>query len=339
MPPVNLYMRLQLAPALAAVTKLLGQVPRPARRAGPGRRSPGKLGAGTLGQTRTNRRHIDGALLKEGLNPFLRFRRAGVEREPVARMSHSEVPGQISPEIQLLFGVARDFRQRASQALGESRDSSVQLPAGDDLVDQAPGQRLGRGDLVAQEENLPGPPVSDDQRQPLSRARSRNAAPHRSDVADDDVVRSNREIAGQVELVAAAHNQAVETCDRGLTDIAQTVLRLDERPHPLPVVARFAHERRLLIQIGSGAKRAIPAAGENNNRDGIIPRRVLERAAHLSQRREVERVEHLGSIDGHARSGRLFLVEDVPKTKGLRRLRARPVHRSLYATWTYSKLT
>src|SRR5713226_4345860 len=103
MPPVNLYMRLQLAPALAAVSKLLGQVPRPARRAGPGRGSPRKLGAGPLGQTRANRCHIDGALLKEGLNPFLRLGRAGMERAP--------------------------------QALGETRDGSVELLAGDDLVD------------------------------------------------------------------------------------------------------------------------------------------------------------------------------------------------------------
>src|SRR2546428_12129339 len=112
-------------------------------------------------------------------------------------------------------------------------------------------------------------------------------------------------------LVASADHHAIEPRHCRFADFPQAFLRLDDRPHPLPVIAGTPNEHTLFIEIGAVAECAVACSGQDHRRDPVIPRRVLERATHFPQRGEVEGVEDVWPVDDHPRYWRLFLIADV----------------------------
>src|SRR5439155_20670394 len=99
-----------------------------------------------------------------------------------------------------------------------------------------------------------------------------------------------------LELAAPADRDPVDARDRRLPDLAQAVVRVLERAEPLPVLDGSADELGApRLEIGADAERA-PGAGEDDNPDLVVPRRVLARACQLAERLEIERVQHLGPV-------------------------------------------
>ena len=126
----------------------------------------------------------------------------------------------------------------------------------------------------------------------------------RPDVADERVVDHHREIAGHLQLVAAADRDALNPRDRRLADLAQPVVHVLERAEPLPVEARVVEQLGApALQVGADAERAA-LAGDDDDADVVVPARVLARARELAQHLEVERVQHLRPVERDRRARR-----------------------------------
>jgi hypothetical protein len=186
-------------------------------------------------------------------------------------MPDRQVPRQVAPEIELLPGVARLFRELGQQLLDDLVDLGVQLRARDDVVDQAPGEGFSRRNGFVQQQDFPRPAFADDQGQELGRTGQRHAAVAGADVPDVDVVGGDGEITAQVELVPAPDDDPVEPRHRRLPQVAQALVDFDELPHPLPVVARSFEELLLLLQVRPDTEGALAGAGQDQHPDGVIP--------------------------------------------------------------------
>src|SRR4029453_2450249 len=90
-------------------------------------------------------------LLEEALDRGLRLLGRHREREPVAGVVDRLVPGEVAPEVQVLFRVARRLRQLAREVLDHVVDLCIQLLGRDDPVHEAPLLRLRSRDLLAHE--------------------------------------------------------------------------------------------------------------------------------------------------------------------------------------------
>src|SRR3989304_1136011 len=89
-----------------------------------------------------------------------------VSRAPRRRGSppRGERQEESAQEVQLLFGVAPPPRQLVDQLPHKPLHRGVQFRARDDLIDPAPGEGLLRRDLLAEEEDLPRPPLTQDRK-------------------------------------------------------------------------------------------------------------------------------------------------------------------------------
>jgi hypothetical protein len=257
------------------------------------------------------------------------------------------VPGEVLPEIHLLLGVARalgelvdQLRRQLGDRLVEGREIDHRalleslLDLGgpgrmeplarprahrrDDPVDEAPVEALLRVDLLAQEQDLPGAAIADRDWQPLGGAARRHAADFRPHLADVGVLGHHREVARQVELVAAARHDAVDAGDDRLADVAQQIVAGGEDPHPIPVVARPAGVLgRVFLHVAPGAEGLVAGAGQDNDGHAVVPRGVLEGAGHLAQGVGRVGVVEGGPVDGDRRDPVLLRVRDVLEAEGL----------------------
>src|SRR3972149_2224186 len=84
------------------------------------------------------------------------------------------VPREVLPEVDLLLRVPEALGELVDELVRDLADLRVQLVAGDDPVHEAPVERLGGGDPLAQVQHLPRAAVADDQRQPLGCAPRRD---------------------------------------------------------------------------------------------------------------------------------------------------------------------
>src|SRR3990170_7629719 len=132
---------LQWLPAATAIGKALREVRRVAVRAGSDGRAPGVLRALPLRERASDAGVVHGAFLAEGVQPFLRLRGAGVEREPVPRVADGQMPAQVAPEVDLLLRVAGHFGQLVRERTGQDLHGRVELAPGHDPVDQSPRER------------------------------------------------------------------------------------------------------------------------------------------------------------------------------------------------------
>ena len=129
-------------------------------------------------------------------------------------------------------------------------------------------------------------------------------------MADERRVDHDREVAGHLQLVAAADCDPVDPCDRGLADLAQPVVHVLERAEPLPVLARVA-EKRLVprAKVGSDAERTA-GSGDDDGVDLVVPGCVLTGTRDLAQHPEVEGIEDVRPIQGDRGARRRLVVDD-----------------------------
>src|SRR3990170_509846 len=162
----------QARPALPAESKVHWQSGRPAGRTRQGWRPMEEFRA-----VRTRRAVVRLPFLDEGPHPLERLPRREVQCEPVPRMADGHGPGEVLPEIHLLFRVPEAFRELVNQLVRDLAGLRIELLAGDDPVHEAPLKRLCRRHPLAQVQHLPGAAVSNEERQPLRRSPRRNG-PH-----------------------------------------------------------------------------------------------------------------------------------------------------------------
>ena len=135
-------------------------------------------------------------------------------------------------------------------------------------------------------------------------------------MAEHDVVRGHRKVARDVQLVAAAHDHAVEPRHDRLGAILDRLDRLDEAAHPVPVVVRPAQECLLLVQVGASRESAVAGAGEHDDADMVVGGRLAKRVAQAFQGGPIERVEDLRPIDADRRHPTSDVVVDGHADQG-----------------------
>src|SRR6266545_3999529 len=165
------------------------------------------------------RREVRAALLVEGGDAL--FRLVGLAEQLEAGVGHLADTGEV-----LGVGVER-LLEHLQRGGGELEDLVrpgphllVQLVGGHHLVGQAPLERLLRGVLAAQEPDLAGPLLADGAgHQPGTETGVERADP-RAVLAERRVVGGDRQVAQQVQHVAATDGVAVDRRDDRLRDVA-----------------------------------------------------------------------------------------------------------------------
>src|SRR5919201_190439 len=281
------------------------------------------IGTADMPKTTTSRLFLS----DEALDCRSRLVRRHRQGEPVARVIDRLVPREVLPEVQVLLRVARRLRQLAHEVLDDRVDLRVELRRGNRPVDEAPLRGPRGGDLVAHQHDLARAAVADHDRQPLGRAADQDRTVLRPDVADVDVVAHHGEVARHLELVTAADADAVDAGDGGLADLAEPVVSVLERAEPLPVLVRLAE-----VLVGPGpevradAEGAVAGAGEHDDAQLVVPRRVLGCVRELPQHLEVEGVQAFRPVERDRRPPRILLVDD-PLEAELGRVTRRRVRR------------
>ena len=77
-----------------------------------------------------------------------------MDGQPVARVAHGLIPGEVLPEVGLLLGVAEALGHRLLELGDHLVHGDVELGARRHAVDQAPGESLLRRNLLAQPHDL-----------------------------------------------------------------------------------------------------------------------------------------------------------------------------------------
>src|SRR6185437_9819824 len=97
-------------------------------------------------------------------------------------------------------------------------------------------------------------------REPLRRAAGRHRAVLGADMADERIFDHYGEVAGHLELVAAADRDPLNPRESRLADLAQAVMHVLEGAEPLPVLARLPDELGApRLQVGADAEGAAGA--------------------------------------------------------------------------------
>src|ERR1041384_785890 len=256
------------------------------------------------------------ALFGEGGDPLLHLRGAGVNCEPVPGVPDGYAPGEISPEIELLFGVPRAFGELFDKRMGHLIDGGIQVLPRDDAVEKAPFQRLCGADRFAEKEHLARSPVSDDHRQPLRGPRSGDAAARYPHMTDESIIGRDGEVAGDLQLIPPADDHAVDAGNRGFSKRPEAFKSLDKDSHPLVEVRGALREIFTpFLDIRAGAERPGYRARKDNHRDVVVPCCILEGDPQFGQRPEIERVEDLRPIDRDRRPKTGLLVENFLKAE------------------------
>ena len=137
--------------------------------------------------------------------------------------------------------------------------------------------------LAAQEPDLARLLLTDDARQVRAAEAGVEAADARPGLAELRVVGGDRQIADEVQHVAAADRVARDLRDHRFRQVADAHVQVEhvEARHAVgaDVAALAAH-----ALIAAGAERVRPFAGEDHDADRRVVARVIERADHLGRR-------------------------------------------------------
>ncbi len=119
-------------------------------------------------------------------------------------------------------------------------------------------------------------------------------------------------IARKVEFVPPAYGDPVQPGDRGLAAPKERFHCPLEESHVLPVVTGpLRVPGRILSDISSGAERVGPRAGQHDDADRVIERRVLDGPRELLERSRCVGVVNLRTIEGDSRDAPPLFVEEV----------------------------
>src|SRR4051812_39515460 len=171
-----------------------------------------------------------------------------------------------------------------------------------DRVDEAPVERLSRVVLAAEEPDLLRALLADLRGEHRRAEAAVEGADARPGLAEARVVGGDRQVAADVQHVAAADRVAGDHRHDRLGQPADLHVQVgdveapDARAWPLLVALVAAH-----ALVAARAECLVALAGQDDHADVGVLARELERPRHLDHRLRAERVAHLGAVDGDLR--------------------------------------
>ena len=176
-------------------------------------------------------------------------------------------------------------------------------------------QRLGGVILAAEIPQLARLFLADDAREVARAEAAVKTADLGAGLAENRVVRGNRQVANHLQHMAAADGVARHQRDDHLRHRADEPLQIQHveprRPALVLVARRAAHALVAAGAKGVLAVRVRPRAGQQHDADGRVLARVGEGVNHLEHRFRAERVALVRPVDRHLRDAVALVVEDV----------------------------
>ena len=190
----------------------------------------------------------------------------------------------------------------------------LELLERDDGVDEAHLERLLRVVLAAEEPDLLRLLLADLGREQARAEAAVERADLRAGLAEARVVGGDREVADDVQHVAAADRVAGDHRDHRLRQPPDLDVQVGDVEAPDGCLgARLGHVARVAAHalVAAGAEGQRTLAGQHDHADRGVLARPLERVGDLDQRLRPERVAHLGAVDRDLRDPVRRLVADV----------------------------
>src|SRR5208282_497826 len=148
--------------------------------------------------------------------------------------------------------------------------------------------------------------------EPLGGATARHRTYTHAHLPEIHVGRRDRKVARKVELVPAAHRDAVEPRDGRLPAPQEGFYGSLEEPHVLPVVpGTLGVPLGILADVPAGAEGGGSRAREDDHADRVVERCVFDRAGELEQGARGVGIVDLGAIEHDTGDAVALLVEDV----------------------------
>src|SRR5262245_29243157 len=266
-------------------------ITRPSRRGSSARRLPAlELGGTALDEARSALLHVFGAgheLLGVRLVP----ERAGTVG----------LEGAVGEPLRERDGAARHL----GEAVGPLGEGLLELGAGDDLVGEADALGLGRGHVVAEEEELLRLLRADETRQQVRAAGVGDDRAADEHLDEASLLGHDHEVAGEGEVHAAAGRRAVDPGDDRLLAVEDGCDQpLEPALDRAPAVAddhvgRARRELRRcahLEQIGARAEALLAVPRDHDGAYRVVDRRVLEPLDDLVSHGNGHRVAGVGPV-------------------------------------------
>ena len=169
--------------------------------------------------------------------------------------------------------------------------------------------RFGRRDLAAGEQQFNRLALADQPRQTLRPGISRNQAEQNLWLSELRGLGRESQCAGHRQLAAAAEREAVNCRDDRLAE------GLEQVEHVLAGQRVLAPAGRRLdtefVDVGAGHERLVAGSGHDQHADGDVLLQFEDRPPQFVERLRIERVQHLGTIDGENRDGAIPIDEKV----------------------------
>ena len=184
-----------------------------------------------------------------------------------------------------------------------------QIGGRNDLVDQPDAIGFLRADHLSGQNELQGATLADQPRQSLRATAARDKSERDLGLAEFRGLDRDPDGAGHRRLAAAAEREAIDRRDHRLAEI------LDQIEDFLAEAARLLclerRDMRELADVGSCDESLVAGACQDDAAYCSVVSRIFERGPQILPGRRIQRVEHLGPIDGHIGDGAFFLVQDI----------------------------
>ena len=138
----------------------------------------------------------------------------------------------------------------------------------------------------------------DGARQPLHAARTRREADARLGQREPGLVGGDDEVAGERDLEAAAHGDAVDGGDHGLVEVVAVGEAAEALGRGMRPPARLGAQLRVILEVVAGRERLVAGAGDDRDPQLGIGGELVEDVRQLLVRHRVQRVVDLGAVDG-----------------------------------------
>ena len=163
-------------------------------------------------------------------------------------------------------------------------------------IDQSPTQRFLGGERLPAQDHFECHPLADQARQALRASVAGNNAELDFRLAQTRCLAGDAERTGQRQLASPAQGKSVDGSDGRFAEMFDAVQ--DGLPPQRTFLGLLRGIGGQFADVGAGDKRLLPGSGEDHRPDAGILLQALETRTQLFDRPGIERVQHLGAIDG-----------------------------------------
>ncbi len=184
-----------------------------------------------------------------------------------------------------------EFLQMVSAQRSAAASAS---PGANHLVDETEFVAFAGGDVPRGQDHAHGALEADLARQPLQAAGQRGEADARLRQREGRILGSDDEVAGERDLEAAAHGDAVDGGDDRLVAV-----EAHGQAGKAALVPAALAARRLPFQVVAGAERLVAGAGDDRHPLLRIGAEIVEHLVQFEMRIDMQRVVHFRARQRH----------------------------------------